>query len=230
MQIIGNVLQEIANELDLIYVRAINVNDLNQIVQDVKVDRPLLVYANMSPIDFDTVLTNYEIARIETTILVIDLHKTADPTAGQIDELLAPLLTKINFVYDLLTRSEIVASAADVERESLKSADSIEMTDEVLGGYEMVLTIPIARQLYNCDDGPEPLQGTFGSIQDNVTSGITILGVSNLEEWSPGMNIHIVSIDGSYDANGTVVQIGSNMVSDIPYTVNAGPGTITQIL
>ena len=46
MLIIGNELKTIAAELDLIYVRAININDLNQQLQGVKVDRPVLVYAN----------------------------------------------------------------------------------------------------------------------------------------------------------------------------------------
>ena len=89
MQNIGNELKKIADDLNLLYVRAINVNDLNQYLQGLKVDRPVLVYANMPPVEFDNDLTNFEVAKVETTILVLDLHKSADPTAEQIDELLA---------------------------------------------------------------------------------------------------------------------------------------------
>ena len=148
---IGNELKAIAAELDLIYVRAIDVNDLNQRLQNITIDKPVLVYSGLSTIDFDADLTTYEIAKIETTIYVLDIHKSADPTADQIDELLAPLYILINYVYDLLTRSDLVAPASDIERESLQSSETVELTDENLGGYEMVLTIPIARDLYKCD-------------------------------------------------------------------------------
>ena len=230
MQIIGNALQAIAAELDLIYVRAININDLNQLTQNIKVDKPLLVYANMSPIDFDSGdLTNHETARIETTILVLDLHKSADPTATQIDELLAPLLTKINFVYDLISGAGFVAPAADVERESLTAAESIEMTDENLGGYEMVLTVPINRQLYNCEEPPPGgVSGTFSTI---IEFGENIR-INNIDpvEITVGMNIHVISDDGEYNAIGAAISGANNPIIEIPYTVNAGAGTYQEIL
>ena len=151
MQNIGNELKAIAAELDLIYIRAIDVNDLNQRLQNINIDKPVLVYSGLAPVEFDDDLTAYEIAKIETTIYVLDIHKTADPTAEQIDELLAPLYILTNYVYDLLTRSALVAPAADVQRDSLQSSETVELTDENLGGWELVLTIPIARDLYKCD-------------------------------------------------------------------------------
>ena len=150
MLIIGNELKAIAAELNLLYVRAIDTNDLNQRLQGIKIDKPILVYANLDSVDIDNDLTNHEVSKFSVTIYVLDIHKSADPTAEQIDELLAPLYQQINFVYDLLTRAVFIDQARDIERQTLQSSETVELTDENLGGWEMVLTIPIAREIYNC--------------------------------------------------------------------------------
>ena len=90
MLVIGNELKTIAAELDLIYIRAIDVNDLNQQLQGVTVDKDILVYSGLDEIEFKNDLTNFETADIETTIYVLDIHVTPDPTAEQIDLLLGP--------------------------------------------------------------------------------------------------------------------------------------------
>jgi hypothetical protein len=150
MQIISAELQRIASELDMLYVRALNTNDLNQKLQRVPVDKPLLVYANLNPVEFPETGSNFEFYEVEANLYILDLSKTADPTAEEIDAQLDPLFDLGNFIYDALTRSPIIFPAMDIERGTMTPAEQIEQTDEVLNGWEMALTLPIKRNSYYC--------------------------------------------------------------------------------
>ncbi len=151
MKNISEVLEAIAATLDLIYVRALNAGDLNQTLQGVKVERPLLVYANLASAEFPDINTNFQYYETDVKIFILDISKLPDPTAIEIDDQLSPLFVLGNAVYDQLTRSDLIFLGADVERGTMSAAESIELTDEVLNGWEMDLVLPIKREVYNCD-------------------------------------------------------------------------------
>jgi len=150
MQNISDELERIANELNMIYVRALNSADLNQYLQGLKVERPLLVYANLTPAEFPETGSNFEYYSAEVTLYILDISARPDPTAAEVDAQLFPLFELGNFVYDALTRSEIKFSSVDIERGTMTPAEQIERTDEILNGWEMVLTVPIKRTNYYC--------------------------------------------------------------------------------
>lgn len=151
MQQIRDVLEAIALALNMQYLRALNPSDLNQTLQGVAIDKPLLILANVPEAEQPEVNSNFSYSVYRTTILVLDKNLTPDPKPEEIDSLLDNLETKVNGIRDYLDRSEIVFSASQVEFISLTSAENIELTDEVISGWELVLDIPIARKVYYCE-------------------------------------------------------------------------------
>lgn len=150
MQNISAKLEAIAAELDMIYIRALNVADLNQQLQSIDVIKPVLVYANLNPVEFPETGSNFEFYTVETEIYVLDRSQYADPTPAQIDAQLAPLFVLCNSIYDALTRWPEIYSSENIERGTVTPAEQIEKTDEILNGFQMFLTLPIQRNNYYC--------------------------------------------------------------------------------
>ena len=151
MKVIRDTLQAIAQELGLIYLRALNITDLNQLLQSTAITSPLLVLTNVPEGTQPPVTSNFNFAFYRTTILVLDKNATPDPKPEEIDNLLDSLLVQVGYIQDLLDKSNIITPSEVVEFISLNSTDSIELTDEVISGWELVINIPINRSLYYCE-------------------------------------------------------------------------------
>lgn len=151
MNEIRNELQAIALALNMEYVRAISPADLNETLQGLTITKPLLILANVPEAVQPEVNSNFKYNIYRVNILALDKNLTPDPEAAEIDTLLDNLEAKVNGIRDYLDRSEIVFSASQVEFISLTAADNIELTDEVISGWELVLDIPIARTEYYCN-------------------------------------------------------------------------------
>lgn len=78
---------------------------------------------------------------------------------------------------------------------------------------------------------PPPSVATFTGITVNSTI-LQLAGVQNAEAlFEVGDTVHVKSDDATYNTDGLVTVVGASSVRvDIPYTIDAGPGTITQDL
>ena len=227
MKNISDELAAIAVTLDLIYVRALNAGDLNQTLQGVKVEKPLLVYANLATAEFPDINTNFQYYETDVKIFILDISKLPDPTAIEIDDQLSPLFTLGNFVYDALTQSDLIFLGANVERGTMSAAESIELTDEVLNGWELDLVLPIKREFYNCP--AEFIEGTFEEILNNGSDQLSLRNVTNANLFSLGDIVTITSIDNIYDnVQGEIISIGGNIQIDSPYIGDANNGIYTK--
>lgn len=151
MKKISEILEQIAADLGLIYIRAININDLNQAIGAVKIDRPLLVYADLAEVQKPEILTNFTYYNTSVKIYILNINKTPDATARQIDDLLQPLFETALTVTDAVQKSVLTYSGADVIQDNLTAADSIELTDDVLSGWELMLTVPMIENAFYCE-------------------------------------------------------------------------------
>jgi hypothetical protein len=153
MKILSDEIEKIADDLGAQYVRAININDLNQVINNTRVDGLLVVYADMAEIEKIEAETNFTYFEVGAKIFALAKNTKPDPTAEEIDTLLAPCFALSYKVFSALSKSNIVYLNADVQLDNIKSTESIELLDDVLSGYEMNLIVPIQSGEGYCPDG-----------------------------------------------------------------------------
>ncbi len=138
-------IKQIIEDIGLTYYRSLNLKDLSQIAITNKIDT-IGVLAGTINIDGTVTESTGSILEMwDVTILFLVLSPSIDATAEQIDNLLDPLYLKAHEFLNLIV--ETFPMAYFLEDYTLNSTEAINITTEVMAGWELNLKIPIKKML-----------------------------------------------------------------------------------
>jgi hypothetical protein len=140
-----NEIKTIIESLGLQYVRAINTKDLGERAINLQVDQ-LGVLAGLISIDAElNELNDRSLETWEITILFLELSPGLDAPGEEIDASLEVLYQKaIEFISEL---QKITPNGYWLEGYSLESTDSVNITSEILIGWELKISVPRTIQI-----------------------------------------------------------------------------------
>lgn len=138
-------IKQIIEGIGLTYFRSNNTSDLSQIATVNKMEN-IGVLAGMFDIDASVSQTTGSILeKWDVTVLFLTLSPGLDATAEQIDTAIAPLYDKAHEFLSQVTNTFPMTHL--LEDYTLNSSDGINITTEVLIGWELKLQIPIQKML-----------------------------------------------------------------------------------
>lgn len=137
-----NQIKTIIESLGLTYFRSINTKDLNeQAVKNSMTDIGVLAGLIQMEATFQEA-SNKAIEQWEFTVLFLTLAPEIDTPAEQIDSILEGLYDK---AHEFLAQfQEVIAPGHFLEGYELNSTDSVNITNEVLIGWELKLSAPFS--------------------------------------------------------------------------------------
>ena len=151
MSILTDEVKRIANKLDANYLRAVSLEDFNQRVREFDLSNPLVVLINIPGINN----TSFEVhtslvSNVTLEVLFVQKNQDADDTGEVIQDILDEMETLANNWYDLMYRSALIAKAVKPEGFTLSGVETINLSDELVSGWLMNVTIPLDRKVSEC--------------------------------------------------------------------------------
>ena len=152
MNIIAAKIKQIVEDLGLIYIRSININDLNQQVGEDDIEQGVGVYSNLPEITNQTFgSTNAVLMQYSIEVFFLKLNAETDDKGEAVDNILNELYPKAQSFYDLFKNAEFVAKSNFIDSYDLDAVDTLKMTKEVLTGWRLRFDVPIYRTVFDCE-------------------------------------------------------------------------------
>lgn len=151
MSVVVDKVKEVIQGMGLTYLRVTSEADLNQTLTTIDTSNSLGVLGNIPSIE-NTIAPRTGLTLIETSIEVFFLEKniTADDKGEVIDGLLDTAEDNARKFFDIIKQDPITSPTQTIESYTLDGVDSFELTDEIVTGWKLSVTIPTDQSVYDC--------------------------------------------------------------------------------
>ena len=152
MNIIAKKIKQIVEDLGLIYIRSVNINDLNQQVGEDDISNGVGVYSNLPEIKNNTFgSTNAVLMEYSVEVFFLKLNNETDDKGEAVDVILDDLQPTAQAFFDRFKKSDFIAKSNFIENYELNAVDTLKMTKEVLTGWRLRFDVPIYRTVFDCE-------------------------------------------------------------------------------
>ena len=151
MSVLTNEIKSLANQVDAQYIRAISLEDFNQVIKDFDLAKPTVVLVNVPEIENKSFESHTSIiSEVKLDILFVQKNLDPDDSGDTIQAILDCMETVANKFYDVLYRSTIISKAQKPTGFSLLGTGDMPLTDERVSGWLMTVTVPLDRKVIQC--------------------------------------------------------------------------------
>ena len=151
MNNIASEIKTIIESLGLIYLRCVNINDLNEQVGETSLLPGAGIYANVPSISNETYATNANVLMTYSIeIYFLRLNEYPDDNGEQIDLILDATKQNAEDFIDVMKKSALIKSPNFIETYELDAVETIKMSKEVLSGFQLSFDLPIYRADFFC--------------------------------------------------------------------------------
>jgi len=156
MSVLSDKIKTLIENQAAIYIRSININDLNQQINTTDIKGAVVgVHSNVPEAENLTYSGTNNVLVNET----IEVHylqlSPIDATGAQTQTILDTLRPYADGLFDLLQGDSLRSQDESIDGYELEAVESVKITNEVLTGWKLSLTFPYYRESFNCNFSPE---------------------------------------------------------------------------